>query len=435
MSDMTTDTAPTRRETTAATMSWSPSRVIADSAYVLAGFPLFLTAFIPVVVLLTVGGATIILWVGVPLAMAGLVLARGTAAAERALQRSLLARTLPEPEPSSPPPTGRGVVGQVSSLFRDRRRWGDAVFALLAWVPSFVFWAVAICWWVTILAGLSYPAWQRYLPDGELGDGMATWLHLPDTFAAHALSNVALGLMLLVLAPPVMRGLAVAQAGVNAWLMDAPTRTLRLEQAHRRQLADTRQAELGSLQRLERDIHDGAQQRLVRLQMDLARAERQWDRDPEAARGLLASATDQAHGALDDLRAATRGIAPPVLLDRGLAAALEELAGRAAIPTRLSVDAPRVNLGYETALYFCVTEALANAAKHARATRADVRVHVDGPWVVAEVEDDGIGGAHVGKGTGLAGLDRRLTGLGGRLTVTSPQGGPTVIRAEVPCVS
>ena len=106
-----------------------------------------------------------------------------------------------------------------------------------------------------------------------------------------------------------------------------------------------------------------------------------------------------------------------------------------AIPTRLSVDVPRVNLGYETALYFCVTEALANAAKHARASRVDVRVHVDGPWVVAEVEDDGVGGAHLGKGTGLAGLDRRLAGIGGHMTVTSPQGGPTVIRAEVPCVS
>lgn len=448
MDDMTTDTSPARRETspstsatsttsttsTSQTWTWSPTRLIADSAYLLVGFPLYLAAFIPIVVLLAVGGATMILAVGVPVVIAGLALARGTAAVERALQRSLLGARLPEPVVVAHP-RDPGVVGQVTSLFRDRQRWGDAVFSLLAWAPTCVFWSVALSWWVTILAGLSYPAWQRYLPEDQLGDGMATWLNLPDEYWAHALCNVALGLMLLALAPIAMRGLARAQAGVNGWLLEAPTRTLRLEQAHRRQLADTREGELGSLQRLERDIHDGAQQRLVRLQMDLARAERQWDRAPEAARGLLASATEQAHVALDDLRAATRGIAPPVLLDRGLAAALEELAGRAAIPTRLSVDVPRVNLGYETALYFCVTEALANAAKHASATRVDVRVHVDGPWVVAEVEDDGVGGAHLGKGTGLAGLDRRLAGLGGHLTVTSPQGGPTVIRAEVPCVS
>lgn len=335
MDDMTTDTSPARRETspstsatsttsttsTSQTWTWSPTRLIADSAYLLVGFPLYLAAFIPIVVLLAVGGATMILAVGVPVVIAGLVLAQGTAAVERALQRSLLGARLPEPVVVAHP-RDPGVVGQVTSLFRDRQRWGDAVFSLLAWAPTCVFWSVALSWWVTILAGLSYPAWQRYLPEDQLGDGMATWLNLPDEYWAHALCNVALGLMLLALAPIAMRGLSRAQAGVNGWLLEAPTRTLRLEQAHRRQLADTREGELGSLQRLERDIHDGAQQRLVRLQMDLARAERQWDRAPEAARGLLASATEQAHVALDDLRAATRGIAPPVLLDRGLAAAL-----------------------------------------------------------------------------------------------------------------
>lgn len=182
------------------------------------GFPLYLAGFIPIVVLLAVGGATMMMAVGVPVVVAGLVLAQGTAAVERALQRSLLGARLPEPVAVAHP-RDPGVVCQVTSLFRDRQRWGDAVFSLLAWAPTCAFWSVAFSWWVTILAGLSYPAWQCYLPEGELGDGMATWLNLPDEYWAHALCNVALGLLLLALAPLAMRGLARAQAGVNGWLL------------------------------------------------------------------------------------------------------------------------------------------------------------------------------------------------------------------------
>ncbi|WP_409484859.1 sensor histidine kinase [Arsenicicoccus dermatophilus] len=124
-----------------------------------------------------------------------------------------------------------------------------------------------------------------------------------------------------------------------------------------------------------------------------------------------------------------------MLVDRGLAAALEELAGRAAIPTTLDVVAPRVDPGLETAVSFVVTEALTNAAKHSGAAQAQVRVRQEGPWLTAEVRDDGVGGARVGAGTGLLGLAQRVEGVGGRLVVDSPEGGPTVIRAEVPCIS
>lgn len=160
------------------TNQWSPPRLLADSIYLLAGFPIHLAAFIAVITLLAVGGATFALGVGVPLVVAGLVVAQGTAACERALQRSLLGLEAPEPLASARP-TRDGIVAAMSTMLRDRQLWAYAVFALLAWVPTLVFWSVTLTWWVVVFAGLSYPGWQRYLPDGEYGDGVATCCGCP----------------------------------------------------------------------------------------------------------------------------------------------------------------------------------------------------------------------------------------------------------------
>jgi signal transduction histidine kinase len=200
-------------------------------------------------------------------------------------------------------------------------------------------------------------------------------------------------------------------------------------------------AEGHSLRRLERDIHDGPQQRLVRLQMDLAAADRQLDADPERARGLIAEAMEQSREALEELRALSRGFAPPILLDRGLIAALESAAVRSTVPTRVVSELPdgtELPQEIERNAYFIASEALVNAAKHASATDIEVRVATrrvadgDHTWLDVIVTDDGTGGAESVPGHGLAGLEERLRGLGGTLEVQSPVGGPTIVSAHLP---
>jgi signal transduction histidine kinase len=194
-------------------------------------------------------------------------------------------------------------------------------------------------------------------------------------------------------------------------------------------------AEATALRRLERDIHDGPQQRLVRLAMDLGRARQQLDSDPAAARATLDEALGQTRETLDELRALSRGIAPPILTDRGLAAALHALAARGVIPVRLTVDPEldRLPAVVESTAYFVVAEALTNVAKHSRATSCAVAVGLAHGRLQVAVVDDGQGGAHAAKGHGLAGLADRVRAAGGTLGVVSPDGGPTEIRAELPC--
>jgi signal transduction histidine kinase len=189
------------------------------------------------------------------------------------------------------------------------------------------------------------------------------------------------------------------------------------------------------LRRIERDLHDGAQARLVALGMNLGMAEQKFANDPEAARELVAEARIGIEVALKELRDLARGIHPPVLTDRGLGAAIDALVDHSALPVEVTVAAgPRPAPAVETAAYFVAAEALTNATKHATATRVVIRVGREPGRLVLEVVDDGIGGADPAGG-GLSGLRRRVEALDGTLTVTSPQGGPTVVRAELPCVS
>ncbi len=202
----------------------------------------------------------------------------------------------------------------------------------------------------------------------------------------------------------------------------------------RAQTAAAVSAEATALRRLERDIHDGPQQRLVRLAVDLGRAKQQLDADPDAARRTVDEAIAQTREALDELRTLSRGIAPPILTDRGLAAAAAALAARATVPVSLDIpELPRLPAVTEQTSYFTIAEALINIAKHSAASQALVSVHRYGDRLSVTVTDNGQGGAHVAKGHGLAGLSDRLHAAGGELWVSSPPGGPTSIRAELPC--
>jgi signal transduction histidine kinase len=185
--------------------------------------------------------------------------------------------------------------------------------------------------------------------------------------------------------------------------------------------------------RIERDLHDGAQQRLVAAALELTMLETQFDRDPAAARAALERAREQLDGGLGELRDLARGIHPSVLTDRGLAVALEALVKRAPMPVELRVEVPdRLDTGIEAAAYFLVSEALTNAAKHAQADTVTVDVAGTGDTVVISVADDGVGGAEMGRGSGLGGLTDRVEAVGGRLDITSPKGEGTRICARLP---
>ncbi len=248
--------------------------------------------------------------------------------------------------------------------------------------------------------------------------------------------NTAIGVLLLISLPWVVRGLVAAQAGLARGLLTNQTAALR---ARTEQLAAGRraavQAEAQTLRRLERDIHDGPQQRLVRLNMDLEAAARRLDDDPDRARPLIDEALEQSREALSELRALSRGIAPPILADRGLGAALAAAAARCPVQVSLHASLPgdgRLTAAVENTAYFVVAEALTNVAKHSRATQCTVTVSTDGELVLMQVRDNGRGGAHLGKGHGLAGLADRLASVDGELDVVSPPGGPTVLTAQIP---
>jgi signal transduction histidine kinase len=191
---------------------------------------------------------------------------------------------------------------------------------------------------------------------------------------------------------------------------------------------------LAERRRLERDLHDGAQQRLVSLALDLRLARAAVRSDPDRADELLGGAADELSHALEELRELARGIHPAVLSDRGLDPAVEALAGRSPVPVEVRERlGERVDEPVELAAYFVVAEALTNVVKYAQATAAEVRVARENGSVVVEVADDGIGGADPGLGSGLRGLSDRISALGGRLEVDSSPGVGTTVRARIPC--
>ena len=184
---------------------------------------------------------------------------------------------------------------------------------------------------------------------------------------------------------------------------------------------------------IERDLHDGAQQRLVVAALELSMLDRQFDLDPEAARAMLARAREQLAFGLSELRDLARGIHPTVLTERGLGAALTALAQRAPLPVDLSVAVPdRLDPTIEAAAYFLVSEALTNVAKHARADRVTVDIAATDGALEVTIADDGAGGADTAKGSGLRGLVDRVTAVGGRLDVSSPPGQGTRLSARLP---
>jgi signal transduction histidine kinase len=222
-------------------------------------------------------------------------------------------------------------------------------------------------------------------------------------------------------------GLQLENVRLDAELQDR-IEELRASRARIVQASDT------ARRRLERDLHDGAQQRLVALALDLKLARGKLDKDPAAAAELLDASIQELAEATSELRELARGIHPALLTDRGLGPALEAIASRAPIPVEVApVPEMRLPGPVESAAYFVVAEALTNVSKYAKASHAEVTVSRSNGKVVVEVRDDGVGGANPAAGSGLSGLADRVAALDGLLDVESPRGGGTVVRAEVPC--
>jgi signal transduction histidine kinase len=202
-------------------------------------------------------------------------------------------------------------------------------------------------------------------------------------------------------------------------------------QASRARLVEATETER---RRIERDLHDGTQQRLVSIAMALGLAESKLAADRRAVQPVLREAREALSVALAELRELTQGIRPAILVERGLAAALDDLSRRAALPVRLQVSIDgRLSEQVESAAYFVASEALANAAKHSHASEVRLAASHEDGVLVLDVSDDGIGGAAPGGGSGLRGLADRVEALGGRLTISSPPGRGTTLRVEIPC--
>jgi signal transduction histidine kinase len=405
-------------------------RLALDTAYNLSALPLAVLGFVVVVTGIAVGIGLLVIWVGVAVLASTLFAMRGLAHLERLRLRNLQLRAAPSPIYRASPPDA-SYARRVVNPLRDAQSWLDSLWGVGGFITGIVAFVVTVTWWAGALGGLSYWFWQQYLPEDDVT--LVELMGIGQGQRAESVLYLAFGLIFALTLPAAVRAVSVCHAGLASALLSSRAEL----QAEVRRVAGSRdsahRAEADSLRRLERDIHDGPQQRLVRLTMDLGRARKQLNDDPMLASETIESALAQARETVDELRSLSRGIAPPLLVDRGLRVALEEMLRGSVVPVQPAIDVPdHLPPHVETAVYFVVSEALTNIAKHSGAQQAKVSVSAADNAVTVVVEDDGVGGAHESKGLGLAGLRQRLAGVDGVLDLSSPAGGPTVLEARIP---
>ncbi|MFJ3825183.1 sensor histidine kinase [Streptomyces nodosus] len=405
-----------------------------ELCHLVLSLPIGTVMFAYSVTMFSMGVGLLVTFLGIPVLAAGLMGCRGFGVLERARARALLGLDVAEPEPLRP--RRGGAMAWMGAVFKSGSSWRHMLYTVLQFpwtlfssVAGLVFWS---CGWSL----LTYPLWfwvfPVYVGQGGIqlyGDEThSVYLDNPFEITVTAL----VGLLLTLATPWIIRGLTtVDRLLVLGLLGPSPlaTRVVELE-SDRGVVVDTAAADL---RRIERDLHDGAQARLVALAMDLGLAKEKLTEDPRAAARMV----DEAHGevktALQELRDLARGIHPAVLTDRGLDAALSAVASRCTVPVTVDVDLPsRPAPAIEGIAYFTVSELLQNISKHARASRAVVDVWRVENRLLLQVTDDGVGGADASAGSGLAGLAGRLDAVDGVLVVDSPAGGPTRITAELP---
>lgn len=394
---------------------------------VLSGLPVAALSFYIILMMFALLWGTAVLVVTLPFMLGALF------AASRMLtrwQRSRFAAFMdvrlgefPRPERQTYSRRALAEAGQGSS-------WSQVVFHFFVnLLISCVTFTFVVTFWCIGLTYSTIFAHGWLLPEkGQFG-----WdVHSPKILGMYT----TFGLIFLLAAPWIARGAAALELGIAKGML-APSKEKELAQRvdtlteSRAAVVDAADAER---RRIERDLHDGAQQRLVSLAMNLGISRASMSDAPPEARKAIEEAHEEAKQALVEMRDFVRGLHPAVLNDRGLDAALSGIAARSPVPVQLTVNVEkRPSSTIEAVAYFVVSEALTNIAKHARATRASVDVIRRGDFLHIQIHDDGQGGASPTQGTGLLGLAQRVASVDGTLHLESPIGGPTTIEAELPC--
>ncbi|CAO5169484.1 histidine kinase [Frankia sp. AiPs1] len=368
-----------------------PAWLAADGAtwrgvlFLLFNLPIALLGFVVVTVVISLGAGLAITVVGIPVLVAGLRICRGLATLERSRARWLLGLRLPSP--SHPPPRRAGRAGPGLATLGDPVAWRAALylFVRLPWgIVSFVAALVLL---------------------------LLAWVVLPGVTRA-----------LLAVDRAMIRGLLAPSTRVEQRVRDAAARQRAAQDA------------TADLRRIERNLHDGAQARLVALAMGLGMAKEILVDDPRGAARMVAEAHGEVKLALSELRDLARGINPAILTDRGLPAALAALADRCTVPALVTAGlATRPAPALEGIVYFTTAELLTNISKHSQASEATVDLHrAEDGSLLLQVRDNGVGGANPRGGSGLAGLAERIDAIDGTMTVGSPPGGPTTVTVRFP---
>jgi signal transduction histidine kinase len=386
------------------------------------------------VTMTSLGAGLLVTFLGVPVLAAGLAGCRGLGSLERARARGLLGLDVAAPEPLRM--RKQGPMGWMGATLKSGASWRHLLYTVLHFPWAVFAFVVALTLWTTGWTLLTYPLWFWIFPMYGGQGGLQLYgdeahrIYLDNPFEITVTALV--GLLLTLATPWIVRALTLVDRLLVGGLLGPSklaTRVVELE-SDRGVVVDTAAADL---RRIERDLHDGAQARLVALAMDLGLAKEKLAEDPREAARMVGEAHGEVKTALQELRDLARGIHPAVLTDRGLDAALSSVASRCTVPVQVEVDLPaRPAPAIEGIAYFTVSELLQNISKHSRATRATVDVWRIENRLMIQVVDNGVGGADAGAGSGLAGLAGRLDAVDGILVVDSPAAGPTRVTAELP---
>jgi signal transduction histidine kinase len=412
-------------------LAWLKRELLDPRAYGRIGYLLLAGClgtleFVFLVTGIAVGVGLAVTLIGIPV-LIGVVYAWGALAeGERRIIHAVTGTYIPNPY--RPLPAG-GWWTRLRARLGDPATWKDLTFLLLQFPFGLVSFIVSCVVLGIGLEGVTLPAWYWAVPDGvDIGIFRADQL-------GEALLMVPVGAVVLLLGIPALSALGRLYVGYAQVLLGSNT-----DPALTAEMSDLRDARSRIIEaadaerrRIERDLHDGAQQRLVALALTLRMAEKRAAEGDAAAAELVRQAGDEAGLALKDLRDLARGIHPAILTNRGLAAALQDLAGRSSLPVEvIAAPSERLPDQVEAAAYFVVSECLANVDKHAQATSATVSVEAVGAHLLVCVADDGVGGAGFDDGTGLQGLEDRVGALEGTLQVESPPAGGTRVEASIP---
>jgi signal transduction histidine kinase len=409
-------------------------RTWGELLYALIGLPVGIAGFVFVVTSLAVSAGLAITVIGFFLLAVSVAMARGFGAIYRGLGRGLLGVVVETPVVRRRP----GLPGYLG----EHNGWRAMAFLLLEFPVAIIDFTVAVTFYSYGVAGIAYPLWwhlDKQRVHGVVHHGMQIGPGVYMDTPARIVGVTFSGVILLLLSPWVLRGVLTLDRLLIRGLLGPSSAAERIRDLEvTRALAVDDSA--ASLRRIERDLHDGAQARLVSLAMSLGLAKEELDAadDPETAllrvRDLVDSAHREAKGTIVDLRDLARGIHPPAL-DNGLPDALTTLVARCSISATIYVDLPnRPSQAVESIVYFCTAELLTNAVKHSGAHHASVDVRVVEDHLFVRVGDDGAGGAALGRGggSGLAGLTDRISTVDGRLDIASPEGGPTLVTIAIP---